>query len=407
MATPHLQLIDEPEPLRPVPRGATTQGGSSRLVGDIVTPAGIAPHHELVIDNGMITALRPATGTPTGRMILPGFADLHNHGGAGESFPTSDLEGCRRAARHHRRHGSTTLLASTVSEVEEKLLPQLRILAQLAQEGEITGIHAEGPFVNIAKCGAQNPAAIVPGDPRLFAAMIDAAGGYLRSVTLAPETANVATLVDMCAEHGIVVSLGHTTADFATTMSVIRYAADRGATVTATHLFNAMPPLHHRDPGAAAALISAAARGLAHVEIIADGTHLDDATVDMVLAATPHAIFVSDAMGAAGQSDGKYVLGGLDVVVRDGVARLATTDGSEGAIAGGTSRIIDQVQRQVRAGHDLRHIIDTATRGRTVLDETDTAALEVGAVGSCIVATSALEVVEVYDHGRRIEALEG
>ncbi len=392
-----------------------------KLRGTILCPDGLL-EGEVIIRDGVITeinrqeasnvadAANPQRGgevaSKSEQFILPGFADVHNHGGAGESFPTSDLEGCAKAARHHRAHGTTTLLASTVSMKEPVLLPQLSLLAELAQEGLIAGIHAEGPFVNACRCGAQDPDAIIEGDPELFAKMLKASKGHLRSITLAPETANIEALVHACAEHNVIVSFGHSDADFEQAARAIDYAHTAGATITATHLFNAMPPLHHRNPGVAAALIEAAGRGVASVELIADGVHLSDHTVAMLMETLgpDHITFVSDAMGAAGKADGDYMLGALAVQVRDGVARLRTEDGAAGAIAGGTSRIIDQVRRQVAYGHSLESVVRAATTGHELLGLPS--GLKVGNPADIVVCSPDFEVREVLSKGQSVHAPE-
>lgn len=345
------------------------------ITGTVVTARGESPGTTLVIEGGTITAVRPAEpgADDCGLRLVPGFIDLHNHGGMRGSFPDGTVEQCRTAARHHLRHGTTTLLASMVSATGGHLLAQVPVLASLAEAGDIAGIHLEGPFVNVHKCGAQDPAAIIPGDPHLFAEVIAAGRGHVRSITFAPETAHVPELLDLCAEHGIIASLGHTEASAQQTAAVIEEAVGKGVTVTATHLFNAMPPLHHRAPGAVAALVEAAARGRAHVELISDGVHLADETVDMVSASVGDGAFlVTDAMQAAGMADGRYTLGTLDVEVADGVARLATTDGSQGAIAGGTSTIADQVARRLRRGVPMPDLVRaTATSPAGVLGRSE------------------------------------
>lgn len=353
---------------------------------------------------GVITGIERIDGLDdSAPFITPGLADLHNHGGAGFSFPTSDLEGCRAAARHHRSFGSTTLLASTVSQKREVLLPQLDILATLAENDELDGIHAEGPFVNACRCGAQDPDAIVPGDPDFFADMLEAARGQLRSITIAPETAHAHEIVDACAADNVIVSLGHTDADFSVTTELIRYALQRGATVTATHLFNAMPPFHHRDPGPIAAFLDAAATDNVYLELIADSVHLHNHTVATVAHSVgfPAVSFVSDAMGAAGKADGDYVLGALAVTVKDGVARLTTSDGSEGAIAGGTSRVSDQVRIQANAGLPLPQILLGATSGHALVGCEHRATVSEGPAGF-IVWNRDLSVREVYREGRSL-----
>lgn len=341
-------------------------------------------HCRVSIEGDTITAVEPITSTVGADgtsgveqlpIMVPGFIDLHNHGGNKGAFPTGSEEDCRRAALFHRTHGSTTLYASTVSGNAEELTRQARILAPLVDEGLIAGIHLEGPFVNPCKCGAQNPDRITPGDPQLFREIIKASGNTVRSMTFAPETAHVQEIIDICAEENVLVSLGHTDGDYETTLAAIEYAAKAGATVTATHLFNAMPPIHHRAPGAAGALIAQAAEGNCYLELIGDNVHLHPGTVDMVARALPDAVFaVTDAMEAAGIEDGKYILGALDVVVKDGVARLATTDGSEGALAGGTSTLADQFRIYAqRHPEDLPAAVRfTSTNAARVIQKSDT-----------------------------------
>ncbi|MCG7276263.1 N-acetylglucosamine-6-phosphate deacetylase [Corynebacterium singulare] len=332
------------------------------------------------------------SGNPGVLLWVPGFVDLHNHGGNGGGFPNGDYEQCLAAARFHRAQGTTTLLASMVSGTQEELCARAQLLAQLAEEGEIAGIHMEGPFIAAAKCGAQDPSRIVPGDPDFFRAVIDAARGHLRSITFAPETENVDKLLELCAEHGIIASLGHTEADYDTTLSVIAKAKELGVTVTGTHLFNAMPSIHHRAPGPVAALLAAAKAGDVAVELIADGVHLVDGTVDM--AYNHRAFAVTDAMAAAGMADGTYELGSLPVTVSGGVARVAS-----GAIAGGTSTLAQQF-----AGFAARHGLGeavrfTSTTAADVVGRKELGRIAVGACANLVGLNAQLEPVRVIVGG--------
>lgn len=315
------------------------------LSGRIVTARREYGHARLTWADGKITGITELPGpAPQGAaMVIPGLVDLHNHGGYRGAFPTGDAQDCLRAARFHRAQGTTTMLASLVSGTERELSRQVGVLRELVEQGDLHGIHLEGPFINSVRCGAQAPSRIQPGDPGMLRRLVAASKSTIRQVTFAPETHRARELVEVCAEHGIIASLGHTDATGEQVRSILDYARERGVTVTATHLFNAMPPLHHREPGPVAALIEAAAREEAWVEIIADGVHLHDATVDMVTAAAPtRALAVTDAMEAAGMPDGDYELGPLRVEVRGAVARLRTEDGKQGAIAGGTSTLARQ-----------------------------------------------------------------
>ncbi|WP_018117979.1 N-acetylglucosamine-6-phosphate deacetylase [Corynebacterium mastitidis] len=376
-------------------------------VGRVVTPRREYPHARLRWEGGRIAGVEelpgPAPeGSPT---LVPGFVDLHNHGGACGAFPTGGAQECLRAVRFHRSRGTTTLLASLVSGTEEELRRQVRLLRGLAEAGEIHGIHLEGPFINSARCGAQAPTRIQPGDPAMLRRLIAESGGTIRQVTFAPETPRARELVEACAEHGVIASLGHTDADYRTTREILDYAIGLGVTVTATHLFNAMPPLHHRDPGAAAALLEAAARGAAWVELIADGVHLADATVDTVAAAAPErAVAVTDAMEAAGMPDGAYRLGPLRVRVREGVARLGAEGPEEGAIAGGTSTLLDQWRRYRERHGAVAAVRLTSTHAARALGlEGEAGDLLPGMPATFVAIDAAGRAAEVWRAGARAE----
>ncbi|GAB2518683.1 N-acetylglucosamine-6-phosphate deacetylase [Corynebacterium atrinae] len=377
------------------------------FIGKLATSRGVVPHARIAIEGTEIAGIDPLPGNADDGALtfVPGFVDIHNHGGLRGSFPTATAEEARIAAEYHRAHGTTTMLASLVSATEESILAQVPVLAVLCDEGILAGIHLEGPFVNSCRCGAQDPAAIIPGDPGLLDRAARAGRGHVRQITFAPETANAHALLEVCAAHNIIVSLGHTDASFEQTRDFIRDAVAAGTTVTATHLFNAMPPLHHRAPGAAAALIAAAAEGIASVELIADGVHLADGTVDLVMNSVGDAaFFVTDAMQAAGMEDGEYNLGTLDVVVAGGVARLATADGSEGSIAGGTSTLADQFARHYARGVDLPTLVAaTSTTAARVLGLGDRAGhLAAGAQADMVGLDAEGNVVVVVAAGQII-----
>lgn len=378
--------------------------GTQRVQGRILTPRGDLGYGEITFGEHIeaVDAEAPdieadAAGTAASDTLtwVPGFIDLHNHGGALGAFPSGSVEDCRKAAEYHRSQGTTTLLASTVSANREELCTQVQRLATLVDEGLIRGIHLEGPFVSPAKPGAQDPSRIVAGDPDMFEAVIDASGGTVRAITFAPETDNVDELLALCKRHGIIASLGHTDADYATTAGVIKKASEFGVTVTATHLFNAMPPLHHREPGPVGALLAAARRGKAYAELIADGVHLDDAVVDSVYGTGAFA--VSDAMEAAGMCDGCYRLGQLDVTVTDRVARIAN-----GAIAGGTSTIAEQFARFIGRHPAAEAVRFTSTTAAEVLGDTTLGDIAPGARADLVGLDADFRPVAVYSGGTRI-----
>ena len=340
------------------------------LEGRLVTAQQVWNNARITLDDyGVVTCIEPLPGEGTITWV-PGFVDVHNHGGNAGAFPTGSADDCRRAALYHRSHGTTRMLASLVSGTGDELARQSARLAPLVDEGLIEGIHLEGPFINPGKCGAQDPSKIMPGDPEVFARVIDASDNTVRSITFAPETEHVDELLQLCAEHDIIASLGHSNADYDITLAVINHAGQLGVTVTATHLFNAMPQIHHRAPGAAAACLAAARSGQIYLELIGDGVHLADGTVDMVMnGGNPGAFAITDAMEAAGLADGAYRLGDLDVAVEAGVARLATSDGSPGAIAGGTTTLFEQFLRFSRRHSLPEAVAFTSTNALAVLNQ--------------------------------------
>lgn len=270
-----------------------------------------------------------------GAYLLPGLVDLHCHGGGGAAFTAGDEAQARDAAAFHLRHGTTTMLASLVTAAVDDLVAHARVLGRLAGEGVVAGVHFEGPFLSAKRCGAQDPAYLRDPDAATFGRLVGAAGGHARMVTLAPELPGAVELVRRAIAAGVVAAVGHTDA----TYDQAHRAIDAGATV-ATHLFNGMRGLHHREPGPVLACLESPR---VTCELVADGVHLHPRTVAFAAASSEVAL-VTDAMGAAGMGDGTYRLGGMDVTVADGIARLA--NGS--TIAGSTLTMDAAVRHAVR-----------------------------------------------------------
>ncbi|QXG76527.1 amidohydrolase family protein [Modestobacter sp. L9-4] len=347
--------------------------GSPELLlrGRLVSGGQVVADGLVAVTGGTVTWAGPTTGW-TGpaalpppapdRLLLPGLVDVHCHGGGGAGFPDDDLAGVHAAVAAHRSRGTTSLVASLVSAPPAVLRERIALLAPLVTAGELAGLHLEGPFLSAARCGAQDPAALLAGDPELLADLLAVAPGAVVSMTLAPETARAGQLVEVLRAHGVLPSFGHTDADAATTTTAVRSAAATGR-VSVTHLFNAMAPLASRAPGPVAAYLAAAARGELVVELVGDGVHLAPETVAAVfdLVGPGQVALVTDAMAAAGMPDGRYRLGALPVQVSGGTARLATDDGTPGAIAGGTARLVDVVARTVAAGVPLAAAVTAAT----------------------------------------------
>ncbi|MEV7125307.1 N-acetylglucosamine-6-phosphate deacetylase [Streptomyces sp. NPDC093260] len=311
----------------------------------VVLPTGIVDGGHVIVDGTRIADTGTGPGTApagaetldvSGHWLVPGFVDLHNHGGGGASFSGS-ADDVMTAVRAHRAHGTTTLVASTVTDDMGVLTKQAGLLAELAEQGEIAGIHFEGPFISPCRKGAHSEALLRDPDPAEVRKLVDAARGHARMMTLATELPGGLDSVRLLADHGVIAAVGHTDATYEQTVEAI----DAGATV-ATHLFNAMPALGHRAPGPITALLE---DERVTVELINDGVHLHPAALELAFhhAGAARVAFITDAMDAAGSGDGRYLLGPLEVEVADGVARLV----EGGSIAGSTLTLDRAFQRAV------------------------------------------------------------
>ncbi|MEP9384700.1 N-acetylglucosamine-6-phosphate deacetylase [Nocardioides cheoyonin] len=384
----------------------TVDDGASATVlrGRVVAPDAVLEDGVVEVAGDRIVAVRtpsPADPAPTGDWLLPGLVDVHNHGGGGASFTAADPEQVAVAAAHHLAHGTTSVLASAVTDAPARMLRVVATLADAVDAGLLAGIHVEGPFLAEACRGAQDAAYLLPPDPALAAELVAAGRGHVRVMTIAAELPGAEAVAEVLAASGVVAALGHTAADAATARAFL--AAGRAPLVT--HLFNGMPAVHHRSPGPAMAALAAAAGGLTSVELVADGVHLDDETVRAVLdIAGEQSVLVTDAMAAAGMADGEYELGPQRVEVRGGVARIA----GGGAIAGGTSRLLDQVRRHAAAGLPLVRLVRAAaTRPAAVVGLSDVGALAPGLRADLVVAGADLRPLRVLRAGRWVDERVG
>ncbi|MET7379540.1 N-acetylglucosamine-6-phosphate deacetylase [Streptomyces sp. NPDC005526] len=306
----------------------------------VVLPGGVVDDGRLVVEGTRIAEAAPA-GAPVldlrGHWLVPGFVDLHNHGGGGASFTSGTVDEVLHGIRTHRRHGTTTLVASTVTGEMDFLVQRAGLLSELAEQGDLAGIHFEGPFISPCRKGAHSEELLRDPDPAEVRKLVDAGRGQARMMTLAAELPGGLDSVRLLAEHGVIAAIGHTDATYEQTVRAI----DAGATV-ATHLFNAMPALGHRSPGPIAALLE---DERVTVELINDGTHLHPAALELAFhhAGAERVAFITDAMDAAGFGDGRYLLGPLEVEVADGVARLV----EGGSIAGSTLTLDRAFKRAV------------------------------------------------------------
>ena len=324
-----------------------------------------------------------------GRRLLPGFVDVHVHGGGGADI-TKGAEDMAAAVAFHRARGTTTTLVSLMAQPVELMCEQLEWAAALTRSGEIAGVHLEGPFLAAARCGAQRPESLLLPDPLVLRKLLDAGQGCVRSVTVAPELPGALDLIGELVANGVVAAIGHTDATYAEAMAGIQ----AGATL-ATHLFNAMRPFNHREPGAAIAALDAGV----HVEMVNDGVHVHDSLTRIVGRSAPHALtFITDAISATGMGDGEYTLGEQSVVVRHGAARLASTD----QLAGSTLTLDVAVRRAVQPVGLSLEVASAAASGnpaRVLGVAGTTGAIAPGLAADLVVLDTDLHVQRVMRHG--------
>jgi N-acetylglucosamine-6-phosphate deacetylase len=314
----------------------------------VVTPDGVLRSGWVEISGAVITGVGAGAPSPGsdpvdlgGGWLLPGYIDLHVHGGGGHDFATSP-EDMAAGVAFHRSRGTTRTLVSLVTAPVDALCEQLGWVARLAERGphprgHVIGAHLEGPFLARARCGAQNPDHLLLPDPDALSALLKAGQGYVHSVTVAPELPGALDLIDRLVGEGVVAAVGHTDATYEQAAA----AFARGASLV-THAFNGMRPPHHREPGPVPAALDAGVT----CEIINDLVHVHPAAFRLVSGRRRDGFaLVTDAIDAAGFGDGDYVLGGQGVLVRGGEARLARG----GALAGSTATMEDTVRHAVAA----------------------------------------------------------
>ncbi|MBB4687462.1 N-acetylglucosamine-6-phosphate deacetylase [Amycolatopsis jiangsuensis] len=368
--------------------------------GRIATPDRVLDDGWLAVSGGLIDAI--GTGTPPGgpetevvdvggALVVPGFVDTHCHGGGGASFSTLDAGEMLTAVRAHRRHGTTTTLASLVSDPIGLLTEQIAALRELVQQGELAGIHLEGPFISQARCGAHDPDTLREPDTATVDKLLRAGHGAIRMVTLAPELHGGVKAVRQLADTGVIAAIGHTDG----VAEQLVPAIDAGATV-ATHLFNGMRPLHHREPGPVGVLLD---DERVTVELICDLVHLHPTVVRLAAshAGRGRTVLITDAMSATDAADGRYTLGRLEVDVHDGVATL-----DNGSLAGSTLTM-DTAFRNLVKGAKLG-VLDAvrATSGRPaeLLGLADrTGSLRPGLIADLVVLDGDLRPVRVLRQG--------
>ncbi|MGB6877841.1 MAG: N-acetylglucosamine-6-phosphate deacetylase [Candidatus Acidiferrales bacterium] len=374
----------------------------------------LTPHQEItdaaiILEDGRISAVGPRAGivAPAGAKeisardatIVPGFVDVHVHGAGGHDVMSSTEEALTTIASTVARRGTTSIVATTVTAppdetrrclegISRYILSPANRSANVA--AEIIGIHLEGPFISPARRGVHPAGAIAKPSITLLDRYLEAAAGTVRILTLAPEIPGALELVERGYAKGLVVALGHTDA----TYEQARTAIFRGAR-HAVHVFNAMRPFSHRETGVLGAVLTDPS---VTAELIADGVHVDDPAIRLLLAAkgTDLILLVSDGTAATGMRDGSYRLGTFDVTVSDGVCR-----NREGKLAGSTLTLDRAVQHMVRLGVPLIEAIRMTTYNpaRRVGMEARKGILAPGADADLILLTPELKIANVFARG--------
>jgi N-acetylglucosamine-6-phosphate deacetylase len=330
----------------------------------------------------------------TGMILTPGFVDIHVHGGGGASV-TDGEEAILSSLRLHRRHGTTRSVVSLVAAPIPTLIEQLgSVRSVMAADPLVLGSHLEGPFLARERKGAHDPELLIRPSQRVADELLTAADGTLRQITLAPELDDGLATVRRLVGAGVTVAIGHTQVDY----DGARRAFDAGASIL-THAFNAMNGIHHRSPGP---VLAAVEDPRVSIELVADGTHVAAPVARMLATAVPERLcLVTDAMAAAGASDGEYTIGALEVRVSGGVARLVHGD----SIAGSTLTMDSALRFAVtELGIDLTDAVRSVTSSpaRAIAVDDRCGSLAVGYPADAVLLDAALTVQRVWANGREI-----
>lgn len=332
----------------------------------------------------------------SGKIVLPGFVDVHVHGARGYDVMDGTYDAIDRISRFLARTGVTAFLPTTVSAPQERMLASARAVRESTERGvggaRPLGLHMEGPYINPERRGAQNVEHIRPPSIEEVQEVLRACGDRLRMVTLAPEMSGAMALISFLKERGIIPSMGHTNATFREAMAGFQKGVRHAA-----HVFNAMRGFHHREPGALGAILI---RDDVTVELIADWVHVHPVSIRLLLRlkGSDRVVLITDSIRAAGMPDGTYELGGLEVIVRDGICRLKT-----GSLAGSTltlNKAVGNVTK--RLGLPLSESVKMATVNPARLLEIDDrkGSLEPGKDADIVVADRDMNISMTIVQGR-------
>ncbi|MDN4070894.1 N-acetylglucosamine-6-phosphate deacetylase [Paenibacillus vini] len=386
--------------------------GTFRIIhAEVVTPRGIFHDGAVAVRDGVITYVGSTAGLPSdpkdsqetidagGSYVLPGFIDVHVHGGMMQDFSEPSKEAFDDITKLHCSQGTTSMLATTMTlpkAVIEQVLEEVhQYIHSEMPYAKLAGVHLEGPFISPKWPGAQNPAHIVPPNRSWVEAWEEQYPGLIKQVTFAPEREGAHDLIRFLREKGIVAAAGHTDATYEEIMAAVEVGLHH-----AVHTFNAMTPLHHRKPGTAGAILSSPTIS---GEIIADGIHVHKAGIQLLASVkTNHnLILITDAMSAAGLGNGEYKLGDLPVIVKDNVCTLKE---SEGTLAGSTLTMIRGFRHLVQEiGLSVQQASEAASLNPAKLIRIDhlTGSVETGKQADLLlVGKGNLDLQKVWVEGR-------
>ena len=365
----------------------------------IITPSEALNSGTLVIEEGIVKSVSLSEGEEGKGYIVPGFVDTHIHGCCGYDTNDGTAEALLEMSKELVKFGVTSFIPTTVTASKEDLIKVAKAVAEAmkVQKKElngarILGLHLEGPYINVEKKGAQNPEYIRKPDFDEFMEIWKAAEGNILEITVAPEVEGAKEFISKVTEMGVVVQLGHTNATYEEAKSGIYSGA-----LKATHLFNGMRSFHHREAGVVGACLESQQ---VFVEMICDLVHLSEPVIRLVynLVGKERMMLISDAISATGLEDGEYILGGLEVVVKDGVCRLKS-----GALAGSTLTLDKAVRNLVKIGIPFKDAIYMATQTPVKpLRMSSIGCIKPGCKADFVVLDKDLKVEEVYIEGKLI-----
>lgn len=346
---------------------------------------GLFVQGDVEIEDGRITAVGAASNGGSG-IAVPGFVDLQVNGFGGVDFLDADADGYRRAGEALLETGVTAYLPTLITSPEQQILAAMSEVPVTEARPRILGMHLEGPFLSPNRLGTHEASSRRDPDLALLDRLLDS--GPVRMMTLAPELPGATELIDRLLERGVAVSLGHTDA----TAEQANAAFDRGAR-SVTHLYNAMRPFLHRDPGIVGAAL---ARDDVVVWIIVDGIHLAPETVRVTWrAARERLALVTDAITGAGVADGSYSLGNVDVHVHEGTVR-----GPDGVLAGSVLTMIEAVRNLHALGVPLEDaLVAASSTPARVLGDPSLGRIGIGLPADLVVLDDRLEIERVLVGG--------